>query len=344
MKKRYLIVVWLIVVGVFLCVFSLPATMIAAEKKDIKIAGGRVGDPWYVLSQALANFINKGSDQLRAEVVTTPGLSGCAEVMKDKPKEYIGASCGTVFAHFRMDDFGKARGYYFGMRWIANFSSQTNTMVTYDQNIKTIKDLAGKRVHVGRKGATNTFDMVALLKEWGVLDKVKLVHGGYGGGKSKLMDGLVDATYTLVDHVYPLNFSKGAFITEMETKKPLHYLDLGKEIIEKMRKKGSTSMVPVRLPPKTLDPKTQPNEIWLMDDLSFLAADEKMDNKVVYEVTKIIWETAGKWGTWHPQGAHMTKEFIPAMFVLDRKLVHAGALKFYDDNGIKLKDMAELLR
>jgi len=343
MRLRTLVIVLVVSIALLICGAVHNQLCWSAEKKQVKIAGGRVGDPWYVFAQALSYFINKRSDWLRSEVVATPGITGNSELIRTRPKEYIGLTCFSNVVQWRHGIFAKTRGPYYGLRFIASANSMTQTIVTYDPKIKSVRDLAGKKVHVGRKGATNTPDHEAILKEWGVLDKVTLVHGGYGGGKAKLRDGLVDATFMIFDHIYPANFKKGAFITELETKKPVYFLDLDREKLLKLRKEGFATL-PVRVPAGALDPKTQPNEIWAYNDVVFFGADEQMDEDIVYEVTRIICETAGQWTKWHPQGAHMTMDFIPAMFLLEPAWVHPGAKKYYDEHHVQLKDLAELLR
>ena len=70
-----------------------------------------------------------------------------------------------------------------------------------------------------------------------------------------------------------------------------------------------------------------------------------MDADVVYEVTRIIWETSSEeWSKWHPIGAHMTQTFKPAMPSTKHYQPHPGAKKFYDNNGIEIKDLADLLK
>ena len=348
MKRQHVTVICILILG--LVFFTLPSFESAwgAEKNpkpmtNIKIAGGRVGDPWYVFAQAWANFISKESTWLRAEVVATPGVTGSVELMKDKPKEYLCLNSFSNFAHYRKGEFAEARGHYLGMRFIANGNSMSQVLITYDPKIKSPEGLAGKTVHVSRKGAANVPDHTAVLKEWGVLDKVKLVHGGYGGGKGKLMDGLVDATFLIFDHIYPTKYGKGQFVSELETKGDVYYIGLDRDKLLKLRREGFATL-PVRIPAKALDPKTQLTDIWGYNDVVFFSADEQMDPEIVYEATRVICKTAGQWTKWHPQGEHMTMEFIPAMFILDPNFVHIGAKKYYDEQGIKLKDLADLLR
>lgn len=308
----------------------------------IKIGAGRVGDPWYVMSEGLANFINKDSKWLRATVVATPGITGNYELARRNPKEYMLIGEMSNFHQMPKDPYGKAHGYYDKTRFISTANSLTTVWATYDKNIKTGKDLAGKTVNVSRKAAARVIPDVKIIEEYGVLDKVKIVMSGLGGCKRNLKDGLADIGWMIVDHIYPFQFKKGSFITDLETKGPVYYLSVPPEITNKLRK-SCCSAIPVRIPAKSLDPVTQPNEIYGWALPIHFAADERMDPDIVYEVTRIIWKNAGKFEKWHPQGKHMTKEFIPAM-PMDTKYVHPGAKKFYDENGIKLKYLGDLLK
>jgi len=344
MKKPYLLIVAVLVLALSIVPFGFSASVDAADKPitKIKIGGGRVGDPWYILSEGLANFINKGSKWLRATVVATPGITGNFELAKRNPKEYMMIGEMSNFHQMPKDPYGKAHNYYDKTRFISIATSLTTVWVTYDKNIKTGKDFAGKKVNISRKAAARVVPDAQILKEWGVWDKIKVVNSGFGGMKRSLKDGLVDACLMIVDHIYPFEFNKGSFITDMETKGPIYYISTAPEITNKMRQTCCSS-ISVRIPAKSLDPKTQPNEIYGWALPMFFGADERMDNNIVHEVTRIIWENAGKFEKWHPQGRHMTKEFIPAM-PMDKKFVHAGAKKYYDEQGVKLTFLGDLLK
>ncbi len=345
--KKFMIplclLIGLLVAGVFPTPSPAKETP-AKPTRQILIGGGRVGDPWYALCQGLAKFINGKSDWLRAEVVSTAGVTGNADMIKKEPKKYIGIDSFS-HVHYRPGHaWGEKRGTYTGMRFIANAASETFCIVTYDSKIKMMKDLAGKTVDVGRKGGGNTVDHEAILKAYGVLDKVKLVYTGYGGGANKLKDGLVDATMLIFDHIYPDKFSKGGLIANLETRGPIYYVGFDRDTLLQLREKEHAT-VPVRVPAGALDPKTQPQALWANNIALFFMADERMDEDVVYEVTRIIWEIpAEEWAKWHPVGAHMNAKFKPAMPSLKLYKAHPGAKKFYDKHGIELKDLADLLR
>ena len=320
-------------------------TTAAADAVNLKIAGARVKDPWYAFSQALANFINKKSTMLKAEAVATAGLTANLELVQDKPTEYICLAPTSTTLHARPGhEWGEARKTYTGARFIANITTMTQLLVTYDPDIKSPMDLKGKTIDVGRKGAGNTPDHLAILKEWGILDDVKLIYTGFGGGAKRMMDGFCDASFLIVNHTYPHKFSKGPYIDRLETKKPVSYLGFDRDMLLKLRN-SEHGTVPVRIPAGALDAKTQPTELWGFNDPVYLMADEKMDPAIVEEVTRVIFETpAEEWAKWHPQGEHMTTQFKTATPVPKVVPPHQGTEAYYKKKGIAMTDLADQLK
>jgi TRAP transporter TAXI family solute receptor len=346
MKKAQMICTFLMVLFIGLSLVVIPDMVPDAEAAtNIKIAGARVKDPWYAFSQALANFINNQSSWLRAEAVATAGLTANIELIQEKPQDYIGLAPTSTTLHARPGhSWGEARRTYNGARYISNLTTMTQLLVTYNTAIKLPEDLIGKTIDVGRKGAGNTPDHLAILEAWGIKDKVKLIYTGFGGGAKRLMDGFCDATFLIVNHTYPDKFSKGRYVDQLETKKPVYYMGFDRDMLLKLRK-TEHGTVPVKVPAGALDPKTQPKALWAFNDPVYLMADQAMDPKIVEEVTRIIFETpAEEWSKWHPQGAHMNEKFKPATPVPDVVPAHAGTKAYYDKKGIRMEDLAELLK
>ncbi len=331
--------VWRMVL-VFFMVFTfvvLPLSLSAAEKKQITrkmLLGGRLGDSWFVLSQALAYFVNKQSDWLRLEVVATPGVSAGAEIASKDYEKYIFISpyygLKTNPSLKRIDYYDKERiiGFCTGNVWL---------WITYDKNIKTAQDLVGKKVFVGRPGGARLIFETAVLKEQRILDKVKLLNGGYGGGRNALRDGLADVAVMNFDYILPAGFKKGALLEDLETRKPVYYINLmPKELQLKLE------MVPVRIYAGALDKKTQKEPVYASIDAIYWCVDERMDEAVVREVTRILYANAGKFTSWHAQGASITKESVPT-YVLAAQLMHPVAMKYYQEQGAKVKPLSDIL-
>lgn len=322
-------------------------TPTAKPTTEIMLPAGRVGagEAAYPLAQAMAYYLNRDSPWLRATVVSTPGMSANLEMVRDGPKKYIGYTEGPSFAMFAQLEQYK---FYKQGRWIGAPLPITTVLITYDKNLKKIQDLAGKRVYLGRKGASTAFEQTALLKQAGILEKVKLDYGAFGGAATALKDGLADAAFMVIDHTFPATYSKGAFIQEIEARGPIYYVNFDGEAWKKeiAPKPGELipkfGTLPVRIYPGALDDKTQLEAAWGISFMNMWLADVQMDEDIVYEFTRVLWERAGQFATWHARGAGLTKEFVPT-YQFSEGLVHPGALKFYKERGIKVSNILDLL-
>lgn len=209
--------------------------------------------------------------------------------------------------------------------------------ITYDQNIKTAQDLIGKKVFIGRPGGARTVFETRVLGALGVKDKVKLLHGGYGGGRDAMRDGLADVAVMNIDYILPAGFRKGAFIEDLERRKPVYYINLmPPELQHKL------DMVPVKIYAGALDPKRQKEDLYATIDSVFWCADARMDDAVVREVTRILYANADKFASWHAQGAGISKESVSS-YIIGPEKMHPAARKYYQEVGVKVKPLSDLL-
>jgi len=335
MKTRRILTLVLVLVLAFVFIGG-PVTASAADKKVTRkmILGGRLGDSWFVLSQALAYFVNKQSDWLRLEVVATPGVSAGAEIASKDYEKYIFIS---PYYGMKLNPTSKRINNYDRERIIGFCTGNVWTWISYDETIKTAQDLEGKKVFTGRPGGARTFFEEGVLAELGVKDKVKLLHGGYGGGRNALRDGLADVAVMNFDYILPAGFKKGALIEDLETRKPVYYLNLMQP--ELQMKLG---MVPLQVYAGALDKKNQKEAVYASIDAIYWCADERQDPAVVTEVTRILYENADKFSSWHAQGAGISKESVPT-WIIKKEQMHPAAMKYYEGQGIKVKPLSDLL-
>jgi TRAP transporter TAXI family solute receptor len=301
-----------------------------------------VGDPAYVLGEGLAYYINQDSEWLKATALATPGLTADQQLAQKEPEKYIALAASTAWAPAaQLEQWN----YYDQFRWIGLVMPYTYVWVTYDQDIKTMQDFAGKRVNIKRKGAEDTPGVEEILKRAGVWDKLGAVeYGGFGGNMNNLKDGLVDVAILFPDHVLPGSFRKGALIENVETKGPIYYISMPADVMEDMGAQPfseATGFIKGTIFPGALG-STQPEAIIGAITPIFIGADERMPDDVVSEVTRIIWERAGQFGTWHPMGQNMTKELL-ATYMYSADLMHPGSVRFYEEEGVELRNLVEVI-
>lgn len=100
------------------------------------------------------------------------------------------------------------------------------------------------------------------------------------------------------------------------------------------------------VPARSLGP-TQTEDMAVVSCPVFWAAGKEMPNDVVYEVTRILYGAAknGDFDKYHMMGKGITPDFLTTSFWNEqdaRKNYHPGALRFYEDNGIRLKSFGAL--
>ena len=101
---------------------------------------------------------------------------------------------------------------------------------------------------------------------------------------------------------------------------------------------------PARIFPGALDKTTQPEAVYAGTYTGYLGATEGMDDDVAYEATRIVYEHAVKrdFDSWHFIGQNITPEYFPT-WSYSEKLMHPGALKYFNDNGIPVNNIQDLL-
>jgi TRAP-type uncharacterized transport system substrate-binding protein len=327
------------VVGVsIVVVFALfpAASTFAEDKMAIEIMAGRPNDPWTVLTYALSGFINHDSERLVTNVLPTGGIGDPVKILIAEPKRRLRSTgIGYLSGSYVVREKKGLYPLFFGL-----MATSTYTWITYDKNIKTLKDFAGKVVAGPRKNPGWWESWAIPLENAGVLDKVKkLTAGGAGGALSALIDGKADVAWTVVDAVYPDVIKPSSFMEQARVRGELFFPDWGKGWEVRAAEKLNRPLKAVEVPPKSLSP-TQKDTIYIFGDPTWWGAAKEMDEEIVYEITKILYEHAKKkdFAKFHFQGRGIVPESVPYCVWKDRKDIeewyHPGALKFYREIGV----------
>ena len=113
---------------------------------------------------------------------------------------------------------------------------------------------------------------------------------------------------------------------------------MGKEGIESAIKSSgyhSLSRAVTLVPAQSYGP-TQPNDIVTLTEYLGWYADAGMDEEIVYEIAKTIYENMGKFADYHAMGKGVTRETIGALHIAEKEW-HPGALKFYTEKKVEIK-------
>ncbi len=315
-----------------------PSLAQAREKVNLKLLAMSVGGTVYVLSFALAEVVNKNHPWLRIQVQEARGSVGNLKRISDNPgirKDtlFFTHEVSNVYAREARKPFTTP---YKGARAIAAMTATTLVLATLDKDLKTKEDLVGKRFMSMRPGTSTAVLHKVLLNDiWGIGDKVKLSHGGFGPIKNALKDGLVDLGAQPINGLPGTRWAPIPTLRALMATKKVYFFNLSAEDVRALAKKTGMPIRPSTVPAGAIGPK-QPNPVHSYGHSLSWWADREMDGEIVYQLTKTIYEHADKFEKYAgAQGKFISRKTMPKIGVPE-ELFHAGALKFYREKGIKV--------
>ena len=350
MAKKMIVMV----TALALCMAMASAGPVSAAREitDITIASGRPGDAWNVVSHALAEFINKRSEWLRATVIATAGVSDDTRLVVAKKDKRPNTILVSMIPGWRDLGAGEYKAYKIGS--LLHLSS---VWVTLDSNLSSLEDLKGKTVTMPRKIPKNyVWIFAGLLRQAGVWETVTPVYGGLGSGLTALRDGAAQAGVQMYDFIYPDGYKLGSGLEELQTRGTLYFIQQGnvkanlQAIAKSVRSEDFEGMdLPTLasvVPAGSLG-ETQTEDMAVVTCPIFWAASKDVSDEIVYEFTRILYEAAkaGDFKDYHAVGKGITPDFLVSSFWETEKEArenyHPGALKFYDEVGAKMRSFSE---
>ena len=325
----------------------------AAKTDKVIFAAGRPDDAWFALSHGLATMINERSPWLEAEVIATAGIGDNTKLAQRDPAKRENHIVITMTPGMELWATPE-----YTTKKVASAGLLSSVLVTLDPKIKTLADLKGKTLALPRKVKQSyTHIYIDMLRQAGILDDVKLRHGGTSSCLTSLQDGAADAAAIMISYIFPKNAAPGQFLEQLQSRGDVFFLDQGQpdKIIEMMAKAGQQKEfdgAPVPALAMVADPgsfgKTQDKPVAVLTPPVDWAAGTQVPDKIIYEVVRIMYEAAekGEFAQYHVIGKGITPEFIVTSFWPNeqecRKNYHTGALKYFDERGIKLKSVNEV--
>lgn len=342
MKKRVFIATFCAFVILSVCllpVFSNRAS--AADKIELQIYSNPFGHTTYVLSFALAEIINKNSSRLHVTCMESKGSAANILYLQGNP----GAQKNTLVVAnpFAVHQAANAdppfKKPFTGLKAISMIGNMCGFFVTTDPEIKTIEDLAGKRLTLGPKGITLEFIPRFILQNgYDIWEKIGRVgYTSFDGIKNALIDGTTDAGIMSSVMWGEEEFKDWVPIPaadELLATKKCFLLDINLEAYKKAREATGYPLYALKAKPKAFGKSDAfgGNRMWWSNSWW---AHESMDGDVVKEVCSIMYDHAKEFVDYHASGQALTPKSLSSVAVPDSDF-HPAAKRFYESKGLKV--------
>jgi TRAP-type uncharacterized transport system substrate-binding protein len=220
-----------------------------------------------------------------------------------------------------------------------------NILGTFDPNIKTAKDLAGKRVAVAAKAApfNSTLKYVPYFEK-GLGVDVNWQFIGIDQGKDALLNGTVDATVCTFMGEYELAPDGKTFIITkaapdsptlqlLASGRKLHLIPFDPQVLMSTYKgEGMMTFNPALVKAGAADGVAA--DVTGLCEFLYMTCDEKTPDDIIIELLKVRYEQANKFGDYHAMFKMQPENPFPAG--APKELIHPAAYKAAKELGFKV--------
>ncbi|MFC1868688.1 ABC transporter substrate-binding protein [Thermodesulfobacteriota bacterium] len=230
------------------------------------------------------------------------------------------------------------------LKFVATIGLSAFAMATYDPEIRTPQHLIGKRIGIRPRPSSLRVLKQAILKDaWGIYDKVILKDCFRPQAKDGLLKGDFDATFW---------FENRQVVDGFECCEPLAleakdagWVGLSFEDIDRINRNNPWKLHRVLVPRGSLranGPKLDPTmDIGMAGLSTALCAWDSTEDEVVYELLRFMDEHSHLWPDF-TKGCPLSLSRMSSFPGLTEDVVHSGALKYYNEMGIKIEEPVQL--
>lgn len=313
MKKRLgLIISMLLVVTLLLAG--------CGGKTTLKMATGGTTGTYYAYSGTVSQVLSQKIANLSFDVQSTGASKANIYLISDKEADIALVQNDVMYYAYKGTDL-------FAGEKVTGFSAMAGVyaevcQVVAKSDITSIEDLRGKRVSVGDIGSGVEFNARQILEAYDItFDDIVVNNLSFGDSATAFKDDKIDAFFCVAG-------APTTAIVELATTNQINLVEIDDEHAAKLIQKYPF-YTKFDVPAGTYKGVNESAQTVAVV-ASYIVA-ESLDEDLVYDMTKALFENADEITIGHPKGA----ELDPAYSVSSISIpMHPGAEKYYKEVGV----------
>ena len=296
-----------------------PEQKPAEKKVFVNIATGGTAGVYFPLGGAFADILNKNIPGMNASAQSTGASVANVNMIKDGKVELALIQADTAYYAFNGTEMFKDKKVD-TLRGIAALYPETIQIVVLEgSSIKTIADLKGKKVAVGSIGSGTEANVRQIMEVYSMTyNDFKPQYLSFNEAASGLKDGNVDAAFVTAGAptaaIQDIAFQNKVRLVSFEA-------DKADALVKKYPFFAKTVVKANTYPGQTTDTNT-------IAVTSILVTSSKVDEALVYSMTKAIYSNLDRVKAAHKMGENITKQSAGVGMPIT---VHPGADKFFKE-------------
>jgi len=319
--KKLLVATLVICIVLFMVGYGGTASGESAKKYNLIIGTGGVGGTYFPLGGALARVWTLYLPNVNVSAQST-GASVENTKLIERGEIELGLTQNDLaeYAYKKQYMFDKE---YKRMQAIARIYPEIiQIFVRKGAGIQSISDIKGKRVSVSYAGSGSTANCEQILGVFDItFDDIKAEHLGNPDAADRMRDGLLDVVIVTTG-------APNATFQEMAIATDIDVLSFSDEELGKIMDKYPFFSKHI-LPANTYQGQTA--EAQTVSVQSVLVCQKELDEELVYNLTKTMWEKREELGGMIAAAKYLDPENPLLGITID---VHPGAKKYYEETGM----------
>ena len=312
------------ILSMALILIMIFAVVSCGGSKPMTMGTGGTAGTYYGYGGILGSQI-KTSAGITVNVVSTDGSK--ANILGINSGNYqLGTVQSDVMAYAWAGSRSfESEGAINSFRVIGGLYAEAVQLVTMNPEIKTVADLAGKKVSIGAAGSGVYFNAMDVLNAAGLTEKdIIPQYQSFADSADALKDGKIDAAFIVAGPPTPA-------ITELFTTNTAYLIPIDGAVAEKLMKDCPYYTVHA-IPANTY--KGQTEEVKTVTVKATLIVSASASEDEVYKITKAIFDNIEAITAAHAKGAELSIENATSGMTAP---FHAGAAKYFAEKGVTVE-------
>jgi len=314
MNKRRLKIIFTVLLACLLCTL----TACGVNDKKARFGAAGIGGNYYSFAESFAKVLKEEDSAWDIDVKVTAGSEANVRLLSQNYLE-LGIAQTDVIS----DAVGEARTGYSAVAGLYTEACQFVTKA--DSDIKSIRDLKGKKVSVGESGSGSEKNAKQILAAYGLNDQLAdMSYLNYTEAADALKTGKIDAFFCTAG-------IQTAAIEKLAAQTPIRILPVdGNEGDSLKRMYDHYSLFTIPAGTYT----GQEEDVNTVGVKAVLLASDKMSAGTVEELTETLFANADQISASVPVMMNLTEEEAVKGITLP---FHKGAAEYYSSKGITVK-------
>ena len=292
-------------------------------KKDYILATGGTGGTYYPFGGAIANIWNTKIENMNVTAQATGASAENLRLINKGEAEYAIVQNDVMDYAYNGKDLFAGEKLENIMTIGTLYPEVVQIAVSKDSGIKSVADFRGKRISVGDAGSGVEFNAKQILEGYGLtFDDIKKSNLSFKQSAEGIQNGTLDGCFVTAGvpnaALQELAFSAGLVLVPVDS-----------VAAEKICKKYNYYTV-TSIPGGTY--KGTDSDTAALAIKATLAVNAKLDEEIVYQMTKALFENLDSLAAAHAKGKEVSaKAAVTGVSVP----FHPGAKKYFTEIGLK---------